>query len=169
MSTRSSSRALVAIDSRCCPACGAAVQIEIVETDALFRHGGLGATRRVTHRYCRCGWSLLAEDTEIRPSVSRVPMRANQPGGTMAKNDKDKATNRGQDRSAEARQRAQDRGANAYGPGGNPDKGDDDVEVPEEPTTPEPAPDEPAPEPTPEEPAPEEPATEEPAPEEPAS
>jgi len=51
-----------------CPCCGADVQAEVVDEPAMFYFGGYGATRRSVTRLCRCGWSLLALVTEVRPS-----------------------------------------------------------------------------------------------------
>jgi hypothetical protein len=48
----------------------------------------------------------------------------------------ERPTNKGQERSAEARRAAQEKGAKAYGPGGNPNP-DDETET-EDPTDPQP-------------------------------
>jgi len=34
---------------------------------ALFWHGGFGATRTTTVRWCPCGWTLTVDVTETRP------------------------------------------------------------------------------------------------------
>lgn len=51
-----------------CPACRARLNTMIIHQPALFIHAGYGATERTTIRWCRaCGWSIVAERTEVRP------------------------------------------------------------------------------------------------------
>lgn len=64
------SAALVAVDPTRGPDCAASVDVEVVDEPALFLHGGYGATRSSTHRYCRCGWWLLTSVDERRPTVN---------------------------------------------------------------------------------------------------
>lgn len=58
---------LVARDPAACPACGSPVATIRYAQAPLLRHGGYGAARRHTIRWCPCGWDLLAETTETRP------------------------------------------------------------------------------------------------------
>jgi len=66
-------RELVAISLHACPSCGCPIGTQTVETPALLRHGGYGATRRVVMLYCwfygpaRCNWRMVKEITEVRP------------------------------------------------------------------------------------------------------
>lgn len=62
--------AIVHVPSGRCPGCGEATRSRTTEQGALFRHGGFGATERQVVRSCRCGWSIVAETSEIRPDVA---------------------------------------------------------------------------------------------------
>lgn len=59
--------ALVVRDPAACPACGADVQVVATAQTPLLHHGGYGAARRHTVRWCPCGWDLVAEVAEVRP------------------------------------------------------------------------------------------------------
>lgn len=64
------SRELVRIAG--CPACGGPLTEAVVETPALFIHGGYGATRRSTWAICPdtdCRWSIERVVEETRPEV----------------------------------------------------------------------------------------------------
>lgn len=63
------SRALVPINLKLgCPACGYRLDWVTVESDALFVHGGYGATRRVVAAHCpACTWALVVLVDEVRP------------------------------------------------------------------------------------------------------
>lgn len=51
-----------------CPQCLGSLRSTCTTEMALFRHGGYGAWRETTVVSCeRCGWSLVAEVSEIRP------------------------------------------------------------------------------------------------------
>lgn len=63
------SAALARIPPGICPTCGRPTRVEVVTTDALFRHAGHGATHKVTTRFCVCGWALVTEVTEVRPGI----------------------------------------------------------------------------------------------------
>lgn len=60
-------KAVVHVPLSTCPTCGGDLDYEQIEEDALFRHGGHGATRCSRRAHCRCGWTLLVESSEIRP------------------------------------------------------------------------------------------------------
>lgn len=58
-------------DRKTCPECGPVVgplaEYE-TEQDALFIHGGYGATSRTVQVVCNtCGWSMVREVSEVRP------------------------------------------------------------------------------------------------------
>lgn len=58
------------VDPERCPDCDGPVSYWRWSQPALLRHGGYGATRQVTARYCLrrgCGWSLVVDDSEVRP------------------------------------------------------------------------------------------------------
>lgn len=59
---------IVPVEPGICPCDGSAL-VEHEETQpALFRHGGYGASARVTVAACPlCSWYLLRERQEIRP------------------------------------------------------------------------------------------------------
>lgn len=59
--------ALLPIDPSTCPACGGPLGAETSAQDALFRHGGFGATLRTTAQSCRCGWRREPTTAEERP------------------------------------------------------------------------------------------------------
>lgn len=62
------SRDLVVIEPGNCPACGDIAVTECVTEVPLLRHGGYGAARASSRRHCpRCGWTMLAEVSEVRP------------------------------------------------------------------------------------------------------
>ena len=53
-----------------CPQCGAPVEHHTSEQDALFFHGGYGATLRTVMSTCTnpdCDWILQREKSEVRP------------------------------------------------------------------------------------------------------
>jgi len=55
------STALVAIDPDCCPACGGETCSQTAEQGTLLRHGGYGAVRETSRRWCpSCGWSIVS-------------------------------------------------------------------------------------------------------------
>lgn len=60
-------KAIVHVPSDCCPDCGGAVTEQTRDQGALIRHGGYGATERTVIRSCGCGWSMVAETSEIKP------------------------------------------------------------------------------------------------------
>lgn len=62
------SKELVRTEVGRCPRCGDAVQREVLEEPALVRHGGYGATRRSVREHCPCGFSLLVEESEVKPA-----------------------------------------------------------------------------------------------------
>lgn len=64
----SCSAALVAVPAGVCPDCGAATDELVYSTDALFRHAGYGAAQRMVCRTCACGWILIAEISDVRPT-----------------------------------------------------------------------------------------------------
>lgn len=59
--------AIVRIPTDRCPDCGDTVHEQTRDQGALIRHGGYGATERTVTRSCGCGWSMVAETSEIRP------------------------------------------------------------------------------------------------------
>lgn len=61
------SRALVHVPLDACPTCGGPLEEETIGQPALIRHGGHGATLTSIRIHCRCGWTLLREQTERRP------------------------------------------------------------------------------------------------------
>lgn len=50
-----------------CPECGNDLEAESVTTAALLRHGGYGETRKVSRRYCHCGWSIEDQVESLSP------------------------------------------------------------------------------------------------------
>jgi len=62
--------ALACTDPDACPSCTEAVG-ELTMTEApLLRHGGYGAARATTLRWCRdpdCGWWLVTDVSEVDP------------------------------------------------------------------------------------------------------
>lgn len=64
---RKGSKELVAIDPDSCPECGQGLETEGVTTAALLRHGGYGETRKVTRRYCVCGFSIEGQVESLSP------------------------------------------------------------------------------------------------------
>lgn len=58
---------LVLLDPDRCPSCAQPVEVETVGQPALFLHGGYGATRVTTIRYCPCGWVLTGQILLTRP------------------------------------------------------------------------------------------------------
>jgi hypothetical protein len=59
---------LVTLDPALCPTCGAVLSTGSWDEPALLRHGGYGASRRTTARYCgNCSFVLIAEQCEARP------------------------------------------------------------------------------------------------------
>jgi hypothetical protein len=63
---------LVALDPGACPDCGLPVQVTAAGQLPLLRHGGYGATRRTSWRWCPCGYLLTHEVTEVRPVCGPV-------------------------------------------------------------------------------------------------
>lgn len=62
----------VPCDRATCPDCGGATIKGSVGEQALFIHGGYGATRTSIVRYClspRCLWSLTESVTETNPRI----------------------------------------------------------------------------------------------------
>lgn len=62
--------ALATTDPNVCPQCDPVVELAEfeVEQDALFIHGGYGATGRTVQVTCpECGWSMVREQSEVRP------------------------------------------------------------------------------------------------------
>lgn len=58
------------VDPDRCPDCGGTLESVTVDQPAIVRHGGYGATRRLTVRYCPdifCGYHRHHETSEIRP------------------------------------------------------------------------------------------------------
>jgi hypothetical protein len=67
---RIGSRALVAVESSECPACGSGLKRVTSDEPVLFRHGGYGATRHSVTDHCtniECHWALQREVTEVKP------------------------------------------------------------------------------------------------------
>ena len=60
-------KALVHLAVDECPVCTRTLDRETIEQDGLLRHGGYGATLRSIRSHCPCGWSLLLEQSEVRP------------------------------------------------------------------------------------------------------
>lgn len=63
-------KALEAIDPNACPACGWPLKSVESRQPALLRHGGYGATMRVTTLHCssdECHWHRQSEQTEVNP------------------------------------------------------------------------------------------------------
>lgn len=61
-------REVVPVLAEWCPDCHTPTVAVVARMDALFRHGGYGATMRTTRRYCpACSWSLVVELEEERP------------------------------------------------------------------------------------------------------
>lgn len=58
---------LVHVPLDACPMCGGPLVDETVTEMPLLRHGGYGANRTSTRRYCLCGWALTVEVSETRP------------------------------------------------------------------------------------------------------
>jgi hypothetical protein len=59
--------ALVPLDPDRCPDCGLRTEVDVTGQPALFFHGGYGAVRTTTVRWCPCGWTLTTDITETRP------------------------------------------------------------------------------------------------------
>lgn len=59
--------ALAVRDPTACPTCGGRVETIHLTQAPLLRHGGYGAARRTSLRWCPCGWDLIAETSEVRP------------------------------------------------------------------------------------------------------
>ena len=60
---------VLALNQKRCPACDEPLVQYEVEQDALFAHGGYGATSRTVQVVCpdpACGWSMVREVSEIR-------------------------------------------------------------------------------------------------------
>ena len=56
------------LDGEGCPDCGSDLTAYATLQDALFAHGGYGATNRTVQLVCgECGWSMVREVTETRP------------------------------------------------------------------------------------------------------
>ena len=63
--------AMVILDGQTCPECGANTGQYATEQDALFIHGGYGATSRTVQITCpECGWTMVREVSEVRPPRS---------------------------------------------------------------------------------------------------
>lgn len=63
--------AIATLDHQGCPDCGTDLAQYEVEQDALFFHGGYGATNRTVQLVCPdCGWSMVQEVSEVRPPRS---------------------------------------------------------------------------------------------------
>lgn len=59
---------LESVASESCPNCGGTLEQYAVDQDALFVHGGYGATSRTVVAHCPgCGWYLQRELSEVRP------------------------------------------------------------------------------------------------------
>jgi hypothetical protein len=54
-------------DSRLCPDCGAPLRLLTTGQPPLLRHGGYGAQVRTQVRWCRCGYRLTVDRSEVRP------------------------------------------------------------------------------------------------------
>lgn len=60
--------AVLPLPGPACAACGSPTVADLSRMDALFRHGGYGATLRTVRRFCpACGWAVVAEQSEERP------------------------------------------------------------------------------------------------------
>lgn len=60
--------AVVPLTDMACPVCAGPTVADVARMDALFFHGGYGATMRTTRRRCPvCGWALVSEITEECP------------------------------------------------------------------------------------------------------
>lgn len=64
---RTGSTALVVIEAKTCPACGGELERLTWDQRPLLRHGGYGAALRTVRDWCRCGWSLVREISEVKP------------------------------------------------------------------------------------------------------
>jgi hypothetical protein len=59
---------LATVDPDVCPECSNRLETMYVSEPAIVRHGGYGATRRTSVRYCVvCPYSRHAETSEVRP------------------------------------------------------------------------------------------------------
>lgn len=60
---------MVSTDPNICPECGSDVTRMTVETSALLRGGGYGATKRTVADFCtQCDWMLNRVVEEVKPS-----------------------------------------------------------------------------------------------------
>lgn len=60
-------RALVHVPLDACPTCSGPLHEETIGQPALLRHGGHGAMLVSVRLHCPCGWTLLREQSELRP------------------------------------------------------------------------------------------------------
>ena len=58
---------LVVRDPAVCPDCGGGLERLTVGEPPLLRHGGYGALLRTVVRWCRCGYRLVVDRSEVRP------------------------------------------------------------------------------------------------------
>lgn len=65
---RQATVSLVPLRLDACPSCDGVLDVEHVTQGVLLRHGGYGAERRTSTVHCVCGWSLLREVSEQRPT-----------------------------------------------------------------------------------------------------
>lgn len=63
--------ALVPVVRATCPACQLPLADQTVVEVPLFAHGGYGAARATTMRWCPCGWRQRPDVTEINPRPYR--------------------------------------------------------------------------------------------------
>lgn len=62
------SAALVVQEAARCPRCGERLHRETITVQPLLRHGGYGAAQRSVRESCRCGWGLVVDVSEERPT-----------------------------------------------------------------------------------------------------
>jgi hypothetical protein len=58
---------LVVTDPAACPDCGDELRTLTVGQLPLVRHAGHGAQLRTRTRWCRCGYRLVVDRSEVRP------------------------------------------------------------------------------------------------------
>ena len=60
-------KAIVHVPAERCPDCGGPSHTQTRDQESMLRHGGYGATERTVIRSCPCGWSMVAETSEVKP------------------------------------------------------------------------------------------------------
>ena len=69
------SRALVPLPRDRCPDCQGPTQTRGITNVPLFSHGGYGAAKQTTQRWCPCGWMSAVDVVEVNPRPFRDEAR----------------------------------------------------------------------------------------------